>query len=210
MQLTLHEMQERCPYSPQNLCFTCKEKSTNVSWLGVKGCVQGLVFSAFQLHKKCRWYKYTVSLPWKISDQSAPFFVKSWFLKTHGCKHSIFQAVSPWSLSVPDLPQYLRLRSGVWVCLSITAAINLVLLTESTKITQTDQPVICQSRQITSCSYDLRGGGKVSFNWRALTDPSVLVAVFVPLIPLIIKVGHSHRHFCRSVEGRRIPQRHFY
>lgn len=37
--------------------------------------------------------------------------------------------VLPWSLSVPDRPQYLLLRSGLWVCLSITAAINRVLLT---------------------------------------------------------------------------------
>lgn len=37
--------------------------------------------------------------------------------------------VLPWSLSVPDRPQYLLLRSGLWVCLSITAAMNRVLLT---------------------------------------------------------------------------------
>ena len=35
----------------------------------------------------------------------------------------------PWSLSVPDLPQYLRLRSGLCVCLSMTAAMKRVLLT---------------------------------------------------------------------------------
>lgn len=42
------------------------------------------------------------------------------------CGHLV---VLPWSLSVPDRPQYLLLRSGLWVCLSITAAINRVLLT---------------------------------------------------------------------------------
>ena len=43
--------------------------------------------------------------------------------------------VLPWSLSVPDRPQYRRLRSGLWACRSITAAINRVLLTGREKET---------------------------------------------------------------------------
>lgn len=44
--------------------------------------------------------------------------------------------VLPWSLSVPDRPQYRRLRSGLWACRSITAAINRVLLTGREKETE--------------------------------------------------------------------------
>ncbi len=43
--------------------------------------------------------------------------------------HTHTYALLPWSLSVPDRPQYLRRRSGLCVCLSITAAMNRVLLT---------------------------------------------------------------------------------
>lgn len=39
-------------------------------------------------------------------------------------------------------------------------------------------------------------------NYSALTDPSVLVAVLVPLISLIIQVRHSHRHFWGGKESK--------
>lgn len=132
--------------------------------------------------------------------------------------------VLPWSLSVPDRPQYLRLRSGVWVCRSITAAMNRVLLTESGKNTQVNTMArfSAQIRSLNKLRASLKALPLLHLKYSnpyilillimpfqsmrsetILTDSSVLVAVFVPLISFVIQVWHSHWHFWSSMALKR-------
>lgn len=121
--------------------------------------------------------------------------------------------ISPWSLSVPDRPQYLRLRSGVWVCLSITAAMNLVLLTGSEESTQFNigRSRFSAVKQSNHCDHCIQ----IFQRWKclfiayqtALTDSSVFVAVFIPLVSFVIQVRHPDWHFWSKTKVRRAERK---
>lgn len=72
----------------------------------------------------------------RYDDATVHLSVSQWLVrKIDGCwaficlHGPVLVQLLPWSLSVPDRPQYRRLRSGVCVCRSITAAMKRVLLT---------------------------------------------------------------------------------
>lgn len=124
--------------------------------------------------------------------------------------------VLPWSLSVPDRPQYLRLRSGVWVCRSITAAMNRVLLTEEERTDKTSHQhclILNYCQNYNYCTWRIHRTCKrpvvfwsvlfPSLRYQTLlTYSSVLMAVFIPLISFVIQVWHSHWHFWSSMESK--------
>lgn len=112
----------------------------------------------------------------------------------------------PWSLSVPDRPQYRRLRSGLCVCLSMTAAMNRVLLTVR-RVGGKNTPNVahwCKCWDMPHVhKYPHQRFKVLLFNVKkaenkAPTYSSVLMTVIIPFITLILQVGHPHWHFCES------------